>query len=198
MAKGKTPKPIRGPFDERLEKEYKDMKRLADEKGGQYQKNLDVSYEPRSTLSRRLAPRRTVEETMERLGVDRKTAENIVAKMAKVNPYAGQGYKNMGEAVGDFVEGATYLPRTAYYNMKDVISNLRGKNVGKFTHGTTRTPTPYMFDAGEGADFQRRAELRTGATEYPEKIQYKSGGRVKSKIRGAGAARKGVRPAKMR
>mgnify|MGYP004456296191 CR=1 FL=1 len=193
MAKGKTPKPIRGPFDKRLIQEYKDMKRLADEKGGQYQKNLEVSYEPRSTLSRRLARKRTAEEIMESSGVDQKTAESIVEKMNEINPYAGQGYKNMGEAVGDFVEGATYLPRTAYYGMKDVISNLRGKDVGEFTPGTTRTPTPYMFDAGEGAAFQRRDELRTGATEYPEKIQYKKGG----KVRGAGIARKGIRQCKM-
>ena len=125
MAKGKTPKPIKGPFDKRLMKEYKDAKKLADEKGGQYQKNLDVSYEPKSTLSKRLAPKLTVEGLMKKKGYSQEVAENIVKKMDEVNPYAGQGYKNMGEAVGDFVEGATYLHRTAYYNMKDVLILLR-------------------------------------------------------------------------
>ena len=206
MAKGKTPKPIKGPFDERLEKEYKDMKRLADELGGQYQKNLDVSYEPKSTLRERTSPKLTVEGLMKKKGYNRELAENIVRRMDEVFPDAGKGYKSMGEAVGDFVEGATYLPRTAYYGYKDVISNLMGKDVGDFTPGTSRTPQPYMFTAGEGADFQRRQDIRTGVGR-PEKIQYKGGGRVSkkttskkaasNKVRGAGIAQRGIRKCKM-
>ena len=189
MAKGKTPKPIKGPFDKRLMKEYQDAKRLADEEGGQYQKNLDVSYEPKSTLSKRLAPKLTVEGLMKKKGYSRELAENIVEKMDEVNPYAGQGYKNMGEAVGDFVEGATYLPRTALYGYMDAFDKLRGKDVGEYYEGTAR---PITTTAGKGADFQRREEIRLG-TGMPEKIQYKKGG----KVRGAGIARKGIRECKM-
>ena len=50
MAKGKTPKPIEEPFDPRLKKEHDDMKKMADEKGGQYKVNYEISYKPKSTL----------------------------------------------------------------------------------------------------------------------------------------------------
>jgi hypothetical protein len=142
---------------------------------------------------------------MKEKGYSRELAENIVKKMDEINPYAGQGYKSMGEAVGDFVEGATYLPRTAFYGYKDVVSNLMGKDVGDFKPGGV-SEGPYMFTAGEGADFQRRQDIRTGVGR-PEKIQYKGGGRVSkkttskkaasNKVRGAGIAQRGIRKCKM-